>query len=183
MKIKSIKGILPIAAIGLTMTVGDLLAQGTRGPGGPGGGRGGMMRMVPVMAVLDADADGQISAKEIENASMALKKLDKNKDGKLTEDELRPEFGGRGGRGERGGRRGGGSEEFVNRMMNFDENGDGKLSKDELPERMQAFMARADSNNDGDITKQELEKMAASRGSGRGRGGQGENQRRPQRPE
>jgi uncharacterized protein YuzE len=39
--------------------------------------------MLPVMTVLDADQDGEISAKEIENAVAALKGLDKNKDGKL----------------------------------------------------------------------------------------------------
>ena len=70
------------------------------------------MRMLPVMQALDADQDGELSAKEIENAVAALKTLDKNKDGKLTEDELRPNFpeGGRGfgGRGPGGfGGRGG----------------------------------------------------------------------------
>lgn len=81
------------------------------GGGGPGGGRGpggpgGFMRMFPVMAALDADEDGEISAKEIENAVAALKALDKDKNGKLTEDELRPNFGGRGGFGGPGGGRG-----------------------------------------------------------------------------
>ena len=57
------------------------------------------------MAALDADGNGEISAEEIKGAVAALKKLDKNKDGKLTEDELRPSFGGSrsGGRGGRGG--------------------------------------------------------------------------------
>lgn len=44
----------------------------------------------PVVAVLDADRDGKISAEEIENAPEALAKLDKNEDGELTRDELRP---------------------------------------------------------------------------------------------
>ncbi|MFQ3167489.1 MAG: hypothetical protein ACI8QI_000015 [Limisphaerales bacterium] len=52
------------------------------------------MRMFPVMAALDKDGNGEISAEEIKGAVAALKKLDKNKDGKLTEDELRPSFGG-----------------------------------------------------------------------------------------
>jgi hypothetical protein len=68
---------------------------------------GGMMRMFPVMAALDADGNGEISAEEIKGAVAALKKLDKNKDGKLTEDELRPSFGGPGGPGGRGGFGGG----------------------------------------------------------------------------
>ena len=42
------------------------------------------------MAALDVNHDGVIDAKEIAKASKALKKLDKNHDGKLTLDELRP---------------------------------------------------------------------------------------------
>jgi hypothetical protein len=42
------------------------------------------------MQALDANGDGIIDEKEIANASAALKKLDKNGDGKLTPDELRP---------------------------------------------------------------------------------------------
>jgi len=66
---------------------------GRGGQGGPGG----FMRMFPVMTALDSDGNGEISSEEIKGAVLALKKLDKNKDGKLTEDELRPNFGGRGG--------------------------------------------------------------------------------------
>jgi len=66
---------------------------GRGGQGGPGG----FMRMFPVMSALDSDGNGEISSEEIKGAVAALKKLDKNKDGKLTEDELRPNSGGRGG--------------------------------------------------------------------------------------
>src|SRR5260221_4499156 len=48
------------------------------------------MRIHPVLAVLDADHDGEISASEIRGASAALRTLDKNGDGELTEDELLP---------------------------------------------------------------------------------------------
>ena len=44
----------------------------------------------PVVAALDANHDGVIDADEIANAAAALKTLDKNSDGKLTQDELRP---------------------------------------------------------------------------------------------
>ncbi len=74
---------------------------GFGGPGGPGrGGPGGFMAMFPVMAALDADKDGELSAEEISNAPAALRKLDKNNDGKLDAAEMRPEFprGGFGGR-------------------------------------------------------------------------------------
>ena len=83
--------------------------RGSRGSqfGGRGGqgGPGGFMRMFPVMVALDGDGNGEISSEEIKGAVAALKKLDKNKDGKLSEDELRPSFGGSRGGG-RGGRAG-----------------------------------------------------------------------------
>jgi len=44
----------------------------------------------PVLAALDADHDGEISAWEIDHAAAALKKLDRNHDGYLTADELVP---------------------------------------------------------------------------------------------
>lgn len=58
--------------------------------------------MPPIIAALDANSDGVIDATEIANAAAALKTLDKNGDGKLTADEIRPPRpeGGRGpGRG------------------------------------------------------------------------------------
>ncbi|HEY6229061.1 MAG TPA: EF-hand domain-containing protein [Verrucomicrobiae bacterium] len=53
------------------------------GKGRRGGGN-------PIIAALDANHDGEIDANEIANAPAALRKLDKNGDGKLTRDELRP---------------------------------------------------------------------------------------------
>lgn len=44
----------------------------------------------PVLAVLDADHDGEISASEMEHAAASLKTLDRNHDGYLTADELLP---------------------------------------------------------------------------------------------
>src|SRR5690606_22917322 len=57
--------------------------------------RDGMLRMMPLFAALDTDRDGTISSAEIENAAAALRKLDKNNDGKLEPHELRPHFAGR----------------------------------------------------------------------------------------
>ena len=44
----------------------------------------------PLMMALDANHDGVIDAGEISNAPAALRTLDKNGDGQLTPDELRP---------------------------------------------------------------------------------------------
>jgi Ca2+-binding EF-hand superfamily protein len=42
------------------------------------------------MDALDRDKNGEISAREIEQAVARLKSLDRNSDGKLDEVELRP---------------------------------------------------------------------------------------------
>ena len=143
---------------------------------------GGMMRGSPLLSALDADHDGVISASEIANASKALLTLDKNGDGKLTQEEMRPSFG----RGPGGpeGRRENPTDDLVKSLMAFDKDGDGKLSKDELPERMQGMFARGDTNNDGFLTVDEITKMAAAQApaggierrgqrEGRGPGGPG----------
>ncbi len=44
----------------------------------------------PIINALDANHDGKIDAQEIANASAALKTLDKNGDGVLTQEETRP---------------------------------------------------------------------------------------------
>ncbi len=71
-------------------------AEGQRqgeGRGGPGGGGPGMMmRFDPILRALDTNQDGEISAAEWKAAPQALAKLDKNGDGQLTADELRPNF-------------------------------------------------------------------------------------------
>ena len=83
-----IKTLLVAGALGLAAA--GLIAQDgpppQDGPHGPGGHR----PPPPIIGVLDANHDGVIDADEIANASKALKKLDKNGDGKLTQDELRP---------------------------------------------------------------------------------------------
>lgn len=82
---------------------------GPRGPGGPDGQGGPRHRMPPIAIIgaLDANHDGVIDADEIANAVAALKKLDKNGDGKLTPDEfIGPRPAGPGGPGSPGGQRG-----------------------------------------------------------------------------
>jgi Ca2+-binding EF-hand superfamily protein len=144
-------------------------------------GRGGMMRS-PAFLALDTDKDGVISAAEIANSATALKSLDRNGDGKLTEDEVRPQMGGRGGRGDGPGETPPPSaDEMVQTLMAFDKNGDGQLTRDELPERMHGLFDRADTDKNGVLTVDEIRKAAQAaaapparaRGEGRGERGRG----------
>jgi Ca2+-binding EF-hand superfamily protein len=61
-----------------------------------GPGRGGFGGLDLASTALDTDRNGEISAEEIANAATALKVLDKNADGTITEDEVQPAGRGRG---------------------------------------------------------------------------------------
>ena len=146
------------------------------GPGGPGGGRGMMMRGGgPLMQALDTDKNGELSAAEITAATAALKTLDKNNDGKLSAEELRPTPG----EGGPGGARAEGNAEAIARLLANDKNNDGKLSAEELPERMKGVMARADADKDGFVTKAELEQALNAPAQRREGGPRGERGERP----
>ena len=67
--------------------------RGGQGGGRPGGPGGFGPPPNPILEAIDKDDDHQLSAKEIENAVAALRTLDRNKDGRLSEEELRPQFG------------------------------------------------------------------------------------------
>ena len=138
--------------------------EGERGPGGRGEpGRPPMPN--PLVAALDKDGDREISAEELLAATASLLTLDKNIDGKLTDDEMRPPrpdggfpndgFEGRGhgpeGEGPPGRGRGPGAggpmgppnpERLVEHAMHFDADGDGKLDREELTKFAQEFTSR-----------------------------------------
>ena len=80
---------IQLAALFLSASISaSVIAQPPEGgPGGFGGGRGFRMPN-PLLAALDKDKDGVLSAEEIEHATAALKTLDKNNDGKLSHAEL-----------------------------------------------------------------------------------------------
>jgi hypothetical protein len=50
----------------------------------------------PLISALDANHDGVLDEQEITNAPAALRKLDKNGDGKITRAEIRPGAAGQG---------------------------------------------------------------------------------------
>lgn len=122
------------------------------------------MRPSPLVAALDTDHDGSISAAEIAAGPQALAALDKNGDGRIALEEVmvrRPQGGERGeGQGE--GQGGAVSPDLVNTLFSFDENKDGQLSKTEVPERMQGIFLRADTDHDGLLTRDELTKATVA---------------------
>jgi len=105
------------------------------------------MRLHPVLAALDADHDGEISASEIRNAATALRALDKNHDGKLTPNEVLPDP----------------VDNAVAHVFSWlDANGDGRISTYERANpraaQIQELLEAADRNKDGFITEEELTK-------------------------
>ncbi len=161
---------------------------------GPGGGGMNFFRMSPILNTVDVNQDGALSAGEITNSPARLRTLDKNGDGRLTQDEagMQMQMGRGGGRGGRGEGEGGGEEapapapsaaELTATLMMFDANKNGQLEKSELPERMQGMFDRGDANHDGILTKDEIVKLAEANrqqanpgfggGEGRGPGGPG----------
>lgn len=127
---------------------------------------------------IDLNSDGEISAVELRKAAAALKKLDKDKDGKITLAEVTPERGpgGPGVPGEegfRGGRPGGDPQEFVARLMENDANGDKKLTPDEVPEQLMPMLRGGDTNGDKALDEEELLAITEAQGERRGRGFRG----------
>jgi len=176
----------------LVIAVAATAALAQEGPGGPGAGMS-FVRMSPILNAVDVNQDGILSAAEIADAPAQIRKLDKNGDGKLTQDEAGLRMGGGrgGGRGRGGegrGGDGGGDEppapaptaaELTATLMMFDANHNGQLEKSEVPERMQGLFERGDTNHDGVLTQDEIAKLAEAnrqqanggRGGGEGRGG------------
>jgi alcohol dehydrogenase (cytochrome c) len=179
---------------------------GGRGPGGRGPGGGGpggfgappdMMQMLPVLAALDADGNKELSAEEINAATTALGKLDKNQDGKLVEEELRPAFGGpgggprgqggpqgrppggpgdpggQGGPGGRGGPGGaGGMMRFMPAHAALDANESGEIDAAEMKSAA-AALQKLDGNKDGKLTSDEVTPRFGGGGGRRGGAGSG----------
>ncbi|MEZ6041664.1 MAG: hypothetical protein R3C20_14250 [Planctomycetaceae bacterium] len=161
-------GLLSVATVVLAQP-----PEGGRPDGPPPGERGPRERNPPppnpFMEALDTNGDHVISAEELENAKASLLTLDKNGDGKLSDEETRPpapegrgprdggprdggprdggprDGGPRDGGPRDGGPRDGGPpspERLVAEAMRFDADGDGKLGRDELLEFARDFITR-----------------------------------------
>lgn len=121
---------------------------GGRGPGGHGGPRGN-----PIVRVLDADKNGELSAEEIAAAPTSLATLDTNADGTVSAEELHP------------GRPANAPTPPADAparphpvfpvMLALDANKDGALSAAEI-KNAAASLKALDANGDGKLTRDEL---------------------------
>lgn len=159
--------------------------RGHHGRGGPGGGPG-----FPIVRVLDADKDREVSASELATASAAIRTLDTNNDGTVSREELRParpehtgrpEGADRPERAERpagapeGGKRSGPPAGADSRpvdpiMLALDADTDGNLSPAEIA-NAPASLAALDANKDGKLTMDEFRPLppeGASHGGKKG---------------
>jgi hypothetical protein len=144
--------LIALAAALQTVTVA-ILAQNGPGRGRRDGGVGGHRPPPsPVVMVLDANHDLVIDAQEIANAPAALATLDKNGDGKLTPDELRP----RPPQGGSGGNRGANNNYPTPPLVQaLDANGDGTIDAQEIANSSTALKS-LDANGDGQLTHDEF---------------------------
>jgi Ca2+-binding EF-hand superfamily protein len=150
--------VLTFAVLALSATIAnaqDMPPHGIPGgvPGGiQGGPQGGGMRMqMPSFADLDKNKDKKLSKDEIPSQfpPQMFDRLDTNHDGFIDEEEwnaMRARFGGPGGGGPRAG-------ESLTKLL--DTNKDGKVSRDEFAKVLTIFDL-LDANKDGELTQEEM---------------------------
>jgi hypothetical protein len=130
---------------------------------------------------LDTNTNGVLEASEIANANIALKALDKNGDGKLTADELMPQFPA-GSHQVRQGPAPGGKHPVPPLMAALDTNGDGELDADEIAAASAALL-KLDANGDGQLTRDELRPRRPDGAGGPGGSSEGPGPGGPDRPD
>ena len=107
----------------------------------------------PMLAIFDADRDGQVTREELVTAYAAM---DANADGSVDDVES------------------GRYCQVRMHLATLDQNGDGVVGKDEVEDRMWERVSRLDTDGDGKLTLAELDAFSAvGRGVGPGGGGMG----------
>ena len=147
------------------------------GQGGPGGGRP-MLDPKALMERMDKNKDGKLTKDEIpEEARFLREMMERQKKDSLAIEDLE-----RGGRMMMAGGAGGGPGEFLKRL---DKNNDGKLQKDELPEGLRDRLAKVfEKLGKTELTQEEFGRALAEFGPPAGAPGAGAPGGRPnQSPE
>lgn len=163
--------LIGLALAGSALTVGAQQGQG-RSAGAQH--RYGARKFPPPIAViLDTDANAVLSAAEMEQAPSQLLKLDQNKDGQLTAQELCPGGFGRGAQGCPWGGQGQGQERraCANGQKSvllalFDSDKDGTLTSAEIS-GAPAVLKALDKDGDGQVTAEEIRPLPGCRQGGR----------------
>jgi Ca2+-binding EF-hand superfamily protein len=119
--------------------------------GGPGGGQMRMQFQMPSFAELDKNKDKKLSREEMppQFSAQAFDRVDTNHDGFIDEEEwsaMRSRFGGG---------MGGGPRTGENLAKLLDANGDGKVSRDEFAKILSLFDT-LDKDHNGELSQEEL---------------------------
>lgn len=119
----------------------------------PSGNRPNAMQTDPVLTTLDQNQNKELSSDELAAAPTALLKLDKNGDGKISEDEVSPpRDDGEGGQQRR--RRGPGIMRMMKANSALDADGSGTIEEAEIKNAAVA-LRKLDENGDGKLTDDE----------------------------
>jgi hypothetical protein len=148
---------LHIPTIALALVAAAGVASGQHRRGGGREARPPMPPEPPVLALFDADRDGEISEDEIANASEVLACLDRNGDGRITAEDSRPQRGGNQRPNQKGEPKGPPPDgrPVPPLVAGLDADHDGKISAKEI-ESAPESLKKLDANGDGELTPEEL---------------------------
>jgi outer membrane protein assembly factor BamB len=126
----------------------------TQNRGFGSGNRPSAMQTVPALSALDKDQNKEISTDELAAAPTVLLTLDKNKDGKLSEDEISP--GGGGGDSQPGQRRRRGTGMMrMNKALSALDSDENNIIDDAEIKGAVVALKKLDANSDGKLTDDE----------------------------
>ena len=138
------------AILGLALAV----MSGLGAPGVFGQGEEPKTAIGPLMAALDLNGNGKLEADEIDLAVVSLRKLDRNRDGDVTGEEIADMP--HGAEDHPAPSQAGTQRPKVSPLFhNLDKDKDGKIARNETPVHMRGSFERLDRNGDGFIDEKE----------------------------